>query len=80
MDVKQPIKIIYIKAIVTGSTNRSSKLPGWYHNWYLSAPDSQERYNCKVSPWYDHNSMWIGTQIKFYDLEKYTEFCLQWIN
>ena len=79
MDVVLPVKIIYVKALITQAATMSWKWPMWYLDWYLSAPNIQERYNCTVSPWYDHNSMWLGSQIKFYDMDKYMEFCLTWM-
>lgn len=76
MDVTQPVKIVYVKVVVT---SKGWSWPRWYPTWYLSSPTITKDYNVEVSSWYGNNKMWIGAQIKFYDLENYTKFCLQWM-
>jgi len=76
MDVILPVKIIYVKVIVTSN---GWAWPDWYPKWYMSSPTIKEDYDVEVSTWYDKNNEWAGSQVKFYDLEKYTKFCLQWM-
>jgi len=76
MDVKKPVKIIYVEVLVT-PTGRV--WPRWYTNWHLSGSIFINEYDVEILSCYDNNNLRVGSQIKFYDLEKYVEFCLRWM-
>ena len=82
MDViAQPVKILHIR--ITRSSDSAGfetyEYPVWYNKWCSSSYENLQKYDAKASQWYDNNSWWLGLEIRFYDLEKYTEFCLKWM-